>query len=174
MTTSFPTKPARPKPAPAKASRPDANDRTVASNRRARHDYEILETLEAGLVLMGSEIKSIRAGQISLQEAYVNLMDGEAWLVGCHIAEYAWAGYAGHAPLRNRKLLLHRKQIFDLKRRVQTKGITLIPLRLYLTGGRAKLEIGLGRGKKQLDKRETLKERDVKRDIDRELARRER
>lgn len=162
------------KSSPAKAAQPDANDKTIATNRRARHEYEILDTLEAGLVLTGSEIKSIRAGQVSLQEAYVNLADGEAWLVGCHIAEYAMAGYAGHAPVRNRKLLLHRKQIFDLKRRVQTKGVTLIPLRLYLTGGRAKLEIGLGRGKKLIDKRETLKERDVKRDVDRELARRDR
>lgn len=146
-------------------------DRTIVSNRKARHEYHILETLEAGLVLTGSEIKSIRAGEVSLQEAYVAIEAGEAWLVGCHIAAYAQAGYAGHEPRRRRKLLLRRKQIAELAHAVRAKGVTLIPLRLYLKAGRAKLEIGLARGKQLYDKREAIRERETARQIARTAAR---
>lgn len=147
-----------------------SDEKTIATNRKARHEYDILETYEAGLVLTGSEIKSIRAGQVSLQEAFVQIERGEAWLLGAHIAAYERAGYAGHEPRRRRKLLLHRKQIAALARDIQTKGITLVPLRLYLRAGRAKLELGLARGKKLYDKRQTLRERDTRRDLERELA----
>lgn len=150
------------------------DDKTVATNRRARHDFAIEDVLEAGLVLMGSEIKSVRAGKVSLQEAFVALDGGEAWLEGAHIADYAMAGYIRHEPLRRRKLLLHRKEIFELARRVQVKGYTLVPLRLYLKAGRAKLELGVAKGKKLYDKREAIRERDTQRDMARELARRDR
>jgi SsrA-binding protein len=150
----------------------EAGDRTVATNRRARHDYHIESTIEAGLVLTGSEIKSVRAGKVSLQEAYVAISGGEAWLEGAHIADYEMAGYIRHEPLRRRKLLLHRREIQDLDRRVKVKGVTLVPLRLYLLRGRAKLELALAKGKKLYDKREAVKERDSRRDIERELARR--
>lgn len=123
---------------------------------------------------MGSEIKSVRAGKVSLQEAYVALEGGEAWLEGAHIADYEMAGYIRHEPLRRRKLLLHRKQIFELGRRVQVKGYTLVPLRMYLKHGRAKLEIGVAKGKKLHDKRQAIRERDTQRDMARELARRDR
>lgn len=159
---------------PGAADKTVAPDKTVASNRRARHDFEILETVEAGLVLMGSEIKSIRAGQASLQESFVSIERGEAWLVGAHIAAYARAGYAGHEPTRRRKLLLHHKEIAGLSFDARAKGFTLVPLRLYLHDGRAKLEIALARGKKLYDKRETIKERDNKRDLAREIGRRDR
>lgn len=146
-------------------------DRTVASNRRATHEYFVDERLEAGIVLSGSEIKSVRAGQVSLAEAYVRLDDrGEAWLVGAHIAGYAQGGYANHEPLRRRKLLLRRRQLDDLARKVKVKGVTLVPLRLYLARGWAKLEIGLARGKKLHDKRDTIRARDQQRDVDRALA----
>ena len=147
-------------------------DRTIVTNRKARFEYEILERIEAGLVLTGSEIKSIRAGKVSLQEAYAVIESGEAWLVGCHIAPYEMAGYAGHAPRRRRKLLLHRREIDRLAFDTQAKGVTLVPFRLYLSQGLAKLEIAIGRGRKQQDKRQAIKERDAQRQIDRELARR--
>jgi SsrA-binding protein len=149
-------------------------DRTIATNRKARHEYEILETVEAGLVLTGSEIKSVRAARVSLQEAFVSIENGEAWLQNAHIAPYEWAGYAGHEPLRRRKLLLHRREILSLGFDTRAKGMTLVPLRLYLKNGRAKLEIGLARGKKLYDKRETLRDRDVKRQVAREMAHRDR
>lgn len=153
----------------AKAAKP--GDRTLASNRRALHEYFIDGRLEAGIVLSGSEIKSLRAGQASLAEAYVRLDDrGEAWLIGAHIAGYANAGFADHEPVRRRKLLMRRRQLDDLARKVKIKGVTLIPLRLYLARGWAKLEIGLARGKKQHDKREVIRGRDQQRDMDRALA----
>ncbi len=149
-------------------------DRTIATNRKARHEFEIIETLEAGLVLTGSEIKSVREARVSLQEAFVTIDAGEAWLQGAHIAPYEWAGYAGHEPLRRRKLLLHRREIRQLGFSTRAKGMTLVPLRLYLKNGRAKLELGLARGKKLFDKRQTLRERETKRQVEREMARRER
>jgi SsrA-binding protein len=147
-------------------------EKNIAVNRKAYHDYTIVERYEAGLVLQGSEIKSIREGRVSLREAYVVVRDGEAWLVGAHIAPYAMAGYAQHEPRRDRKLLLHRKQIFELAQAVQAKGFTIIPLRLYLKDGRAKVEIALARGKKQYDKRAALAEREAERAIERAVARR--
>jgi SsrA-binding protein len=148
-------------------------EKTVATNRKARHEYHILETLEAGLVLTGSEIKSIRSGRVSLQESYAVIEAGEAWLVSSHIASYPMAGYADHEPRRRRKLLLHKKQIMRLGMDVQAKGYTLIPLRLYLRDGLAKVEIALARGKKHYDKRQAIREKETRRDIERQLGRRE-
>lgn len=149
-------------------------ERTIATNRRARFDYELVETVEAGIVLTGSEIKSVRAGKVSLQEAYAVVERGEAWLANAHIAPYERGGYANHDARRRRKLLLHRRQIDDLGYRVQAKGFTLVPVRMYLLNGRAKVELALGRGKKQYDKRQAIRERDTKRAIDRALRRRDR
>ncbi|HMM26920.1 MAG: SsrA-binding protein SmpB [Chloroflexota bacterium] len=146
----------------------------VTTNRKARHDYEILDTFEAGIALMGSEIKSIRAGSVNLRESYVQARDGELWLVNAHIASYEQAGIYGHEPLRPRKLLLHRREIDRLLSRVQEKGLTIIPLMMYLTKGIAKVEIAVARGKKQYDKRESLRERDTQRQIERSLRDRER
>ena len=157
-------------PAVARKGAPEGL-RVVASNRRARHDYFIDETFEAGLVLTGSEIKSVRGGKVSLQQAYVQIDGREAWLVGAHIAGYSHAGYADHEPTRQRKLLLHRRQIDRLHVAVQHKGLTIVPLRLYLKDGWAKLEIGVARGKKHHDKRHSLRERESRRDMDRALAR---
>jgi SsrA-binding protein len=143
-------------------------DTTVALNRRARHDYTIEDTLEAGLVLTGTEIKSIRAGRANLAEAYARIERGEAWLIGAHIAPYEQGNRNNHEPTRTRKLLLHRDQIAELVGKSQAKGYTLIPLRLYLRGGRAKLELGIGRGKKAHDKRRAIAERDMRREVQRE------
>lgn len=146
----------------------------VTTNRKARHDYDILDTLEAGIALMGSEIKSIRAGSVNLRESYVQARDDELWLVNAHIASYEQAGIYGHEPLRPRKLLLHRREIDRLLSRVQEKGLTIVPLMMYLTKGIAKVEIAIARGKKQYDKRESLRERDTQRQIERSLRDRER
>lgn len=146
----------------------------VTTNRKARHDYEILDTLEAGIALMGSEIKSIRAGSVNLRESYVQARGEELWLVNAHIASYEQAGIYGHEPLRPRKLLLHRREIDRLLGRVQEKGLTIIPLTMYLAKGIAKVEIAVARGKKQYDKRESLRERDTQRQIERTLRDRER
>lgn len=142
--------------------------KVVSTNRKARFEYHILENFEAGLVLKGTEIKSIRAGQVSLQEAYIRTDGREAWLVGAHIAPYEQASAYQHEPDRERKLLLSKREIQKLWDEVRIKGMTIIPTRMYLKGGRAKLEIGLAKGKKQYDKRESIKERD----LDREQARR--
>ena len=143
-------------------------EHTVALNRRARHDYAIEQTLEAGLVLTGTEIKSIRAGRVNLAEAYARIEHGEAWLIGAHIAPYEHGNRNNHEPTRTRKLLLHRDQIAELIGRTQAKGFTLVPLRLYLRDGMAKLEIGIARGKKTHDKRRAIAERDARRDLERE------
>lgn len=144
-------------------------DRVIATNRKAFHDYFIEDALEAGLVLVGSEIKSIRAGRVSLRDGYVTIRGGEAWLVGGHIAGYAQASYQDHDPRRDRKLLLHRRQIDRLRGRVEQKGYTIVPLKLYLKHNRAKLEIGLARGKRAYDKREAIAKRDHERDLRRAL-----
>ncbi len=143
-------------------------DHTVALNRRARHDYTIDETVEAGLVLTGTEIKSIRAGRVNLAEAYARIERGEAWLIGAHIAPYEQGNRNNHEPTRTRKLLLHRDQIAELVGRTQAKGQTLVPLRLYIRDGRAKLELGVARGKKTHDKRRTIAERDMRRELERQ------
>ena len=143
-------------------------DQTVAVNRRARHEYQIEDTLEAGLVLTGSEIKSIRAGHAHLAEAYARIERGEAWLIGAHIAPYEQASRDNHEPTRTRKLLLHRDQIAELVGKTQSRGYTLVPLRLYIRGGLAKVEIGVARGRKAHDKRRVIAERDARRQLERE------
>jgi SsrA-binding protein len=144
---------------------------TVALNRRARHNYTITDTFEAGLVLTGTEIKSIRAGKVNLSDAYARVEKGEAWLIGAHIAPYEAGNRYNHEPRRDRKLLLHRTEIDQLMGRAAAKGLTVVPLRLYLTGkGRAKVELGLARGKQLHDRRRDIAERQSRRDIERELA----
>lgn len=138
--------------------------KVVATNKKARFEYFIQETFEAGLVLKGTEIKSIRLGQISLQEAYVRTDGKQAWLVGAHVAPYEHASAAQHDPSRERKLLLHKREIKTLWDAVRIKGMTIVPIKVYLKAGRAKLEIGIAKGKKQYDKRETIKERDIARE----------
>ena len=141
----------------------------IATNRKAYHDYFIHDTIEAGLVLRGSEIKSIRAGRVNLRDSYVSIIDDEAWLLNMHIAAYKQAGPDSHNPRRKRKLLLHRKQINRLHSKMLEKGYTIVPLRLYLKENRAKAEIALVRGKKQYDKRATIARKDAQRAIDRAL-----
>lgn len=141
----------------------------VAVNRRATHDYFIDERVEAGLVLTGTEIKSIREGRINLREGYARVTGNEAWLVGVHIAPYEQGNRYNHEPLRDRKLLMHRGQINDLVVKARQRGYTLIPMQVYLKNGRAKVELGLGRGKKQYDKRESIAKREAQRDIERAL-----
>jgi SsrA-binding protein len=143
------------------------NVKVVAKNRKARHDYFILETLEAGLALKGTEIKSIRAGQISLKEAYIRVDGEEAWLVNAHVAPYDPASRENHDPIREKKLLLHKREIENLYAEVRQKGTTIIPLQVYLRNGKAKIEIAVAKGKKKYDKREAIKKRDAQRDIDR-------
>jgi len=138
--------------------------KVVSTNKKAKFEYHIIETIEAGLALRGSEIKSIRLGQVSLQEAYVRTDGKQAWLVGATIAVYKQASILNHDPNRERKLLLHSKEILDLWDNVRIKGMTLVPIRMYLKNGRAKLEIGLAKGKKQFDKREAIKSRDMERE----------
>ena len=138
--------------------------KVVASNKKARFEYFIQETFEAGLALKGTEIKSIRLGQISLQEAYVRTDGQQAWLVGAHVAPYEHASAAQHDPSRERKLLLHKREIKTLWDAVRIKGMTIIPIKVYLKAGKAKLEIGIAKGKKQYDKRESIKERDIARE----------
>ena len=144
------------------------DDSTVALNRKARHEFTIDDTFEAGLVLTGTEIKSIRAGKANIANAYARIERGEAWLIGAHIAEYAQGNRNNHAPQRTRKLLLHRDQISELLGLQSAKGLTVVPLRLYIRGGVAKLEIGVAKGKKAHDKRRTIAERDMRRELDRE------
>jgi len=143
--------------------------KVVATNRKAFHEYFISDTLEAGVALVGSEIKSIRAGRVSLQDGYVSFEQGEAWLVNVHIAQYDPASRQNHDPKRSRKLLLHRREIDRLAGKVQEKGFTVIPTRLYLKDGRAKVEIGLAKGKRLYDKREAIAKRDSQRQVDRAL-----
>ena len=143
------------------------NIKTIATNRKAHHDYTIMETIEAGIVLIGSEIKSIRTGEVSMSDAYVRPDHGELWLYNAYIARYNAAIYLGHEPTRNRKLLLHRKQIRELASQVKEKGFTLVPLRLYIKDSYAKLEIAVARGKKLYDKRDAINKRENARNLDR-------
>ena len=147
--------------------------KTVATNRKARHEYFILETYEAGIALQGSEIKSIRAGQISLGEAYIRIDGHEAWLEDAHIAPYEQANRFNHDPRRPRKLLLHQSEIHRLWDEVRQKGVTIIPLSVYLKEGRAKVEIAVAKGKKLYDKRADLAKRDAMREIERQMHERE-
>lgn len=141
----------------------------IAQNRRARHDFEVLETYEAGIVLTGPEIKSIRAHRVNLQGAYARIRDGEVWLEDMHIAPYQQAGYTPQEPKRSRKLLLHKKEISHLAGLASQKGLTLIPLSVYLRDGKAKVELGVARGLRKYDKREKIREREQEREIARQL-----
>jgi SsrA-binding protein len=148
-----------------------SQEKTVALNRRARHEYSIEDSMEAGIVLSGTEIKSIRAGKVNLADSFARIERGEAWLVGAHIAPWEGGNRMNHEPKRDRKLLLHRNQIDQLLGKTKAKGLTLIPLKLYITGrGKAKLELGLGKGKQLYDRRREIATRDAKREIERELA----
>jgi SsrA-binding protein len=148
-----------------------SRDRDIAVNRRARHEFHIEETLEAGIVLLGSEIKALREGKANLKDSYGRIEGDEVWLWNAHISPYAPASQFGHEPTRTRKLLLHREEISRLTGKVQERGLTLVPLRLYFKRGRAKVELALARGKKHHDKRDAIRERDVRREIDRAMKR---
>jgi len=145
--------------------------KTVVTNRKAYHNYHIGESIEAGIVLTGTEIKSIRSGRVSLGDAYVKPDAGELWLLNAHIARYEAGSYMSHEPTRPRKLLLHRKEIDSLASKIQEKGLTLVPLKLYIKDSIAKLEIALAKGKKLYDKRETIARRETDREIGRALKR---
>jgi SsrA-binding protein len=146
------------------------DDSTVALNRKARHEFTIDDTFEAGLVLTGTEIKSIRAGKANISNAYARIERGEAWLIGADIAPFEGGNRYNHEPKRTRKLLLHRRQIDELLGRAKAKGQTIVPLKLYITRGKAKIELGLARGKQLHDKRRDIADRDAKRDMARQLA----
>ena len=159
---------------PAPSAKKAAGDRPVATNRRARHDYDILETVEAGIALAGSEVKSLRAGKVQLREAFARIQDGEIWLHGVHVAPYAFAtGFGAVDPDRPRKLLLHRREIDNLGARVAQQSLTLIPLSLYFKDGRAKVELALARGRRNYDKRHAIAERDARREAARAASGRE-
>ncbi len=149
-----------------------AGQKLIAENRRARHDYHLLDRLEAGLVLTGTEVKALRDGKATLQRAFADVRDGELWLVGAHIAEYTQGNLANHDPDRDRKLLVHRRELDSLIGKVQEKGLTVVPTKLYFKNGRAKVELAVARGKEQRDKRRDIAKRDAERDIERALRRR--
>ena len=158
------------KQAPVKKAQPQTSAtsvKVITVNRQAYHDYEVERTIEAGIALVGTEIKSIREGHVQLRGSYAMARKGEIWLENANIAAYEHGNRYNHEPMRNRKLLLHKKEINQLLTRVATKGLTLIPLKLYLKNGKAKVEIGLCRGRKLYDKREVLAKRDAQRDIER-------
>jgi SsrA-binding protein len=142
-----------------------AGHKVVATNRKARYNYEILDTFEAGLVLVGSEVKSLRAGSVQLKDSYASIRDGEVWLESVHIAPYSFAEGGGHDPERPRKLLMHRREIDRLYGRIREEGLTLVPLQMYFTEGRAKVELGLARGKRPHDKRRAIVERQQNREM---------
>lgn len=146
----------------------------IAQNRRARHELHVLDTLEAGVVLQGSEVKSLRQGQCEIVDGFVLIEKGEAWLLKVYIAEYSHGGYSNHQPTRRRKLLLHRREADKLRIKMEEKGQTVVPLKLYFNEkGRVKIELGIGKGKKTHDKRHAKKEKEMKRDVDRALRRRD-
>lgn len=148
--------------------------KVVATNRRARHDYEIIDDFEAGIVLTGSEVKSLRAGKADLKDSFAHVRDGEVWLVNAYIAPYSFAREGGHDPERSRKLLLHRREIDRIAGSLAEKGLTLVPMRLYFKDGKAKVQVGLGRGKRTIDKRADLKRREHEREMERARRRRHR
>ena len=149
-----------------------AETKLIAENRRARHDYDLLERVEAGVVLTGSEVKSAREGHVQLGQAYADIREGEAWLVGASIPEYVQAGGSGHHPDRDRKLLLHRSEIDSLYGKVREKGLTLVPTRMYFKDGKVKVEVAVARGRERFDKRRALADRDAQRQMERALKRR--
>jgi SsrA-binding protein len=144
-------------------------EKLIVDNRRARHDYHLLDRVEAGLVLAGTEVKALRDGKATIQQAYAEVREGEAWLVGLHIPEYGAGNRANHEPDRPRKLLMHRREIDRLYAQVREKGVTLVPTRIYFKGGRVKAEIAVARGKELRDKRRTIADRDARRQLEREL-----
>ncbi|MFC1550263.1 SsrA-binding protein SmpB [Candidatus Neomarinimicrobiota bacterium] len=144
-------------------------DKVVATNRKAFHEYHIIEKFEAGVELLGSEVKSLREGKANLKESYVTFRNSDAFVVGMHVSAYSHTGFTGHEPLRARRLLMHSRQLLKLKSQLAERGLTLIPLRLYFKNSWAKLEIGLAKGKKHYDKKESIKQRDIKRDTEREM-----
>ena len=148
------------------------NERLVAQNRKARHNYQVLDTLECGIMLVGSEVKSLREGRVSLDESYGRVRDGEVWLLGCDIPEYVEANRFNHKPRRARKLLLHRREIRRFAAQAYQQGLTLIPLKMYFKGGRAKVLLGVCRGRQKHDKREAMKKAEARRDIQRATRRR--
>lgn len=148
----------------------ETGEKLIASNKKARHDYHIIDTFEAGLVLTGSEVKSLRMGRASLVDGYGFIERGEAWLDTIYIPEYLNGSWTNHAPRRKRKLLLHRQEIDKLYQKTREGGMTIVPLRLYFLNGRAKVEIALARGKKEYDKRQTLRERQYRREADRAIS----
>lgn len=150
------------------SSKIDSSEKNIVTNRKARHDYEIVQSIEAGIALLGSEVKSMREGKVSLPDAYARLREGEVWVIGMHISPYKQAVYEPADPLRERKLLLHKVEIKKLARKITEKGITLIPLRVYFRNNKVKIELGLARGKRQYDKKVAIANRDAKRDLDRE------
>jgi SsrA-binding protein len=154
------------------SGRKDEQERAVASNRKARHDYHILESLEAGIVLTGDEVKSLRGGRASLAEAFARVRDGEVWLEGMHVPPYEQGNVKAHQPLRPRKLLLHGREIARLMGQQQEERLSLVPLRLYFTHGVAKVELAVARGKRQHEKRQAIAKREHQREIERELGRR--
>lgn len=158
-------------PDKSKQDKSDDNERLVAQNRSARHEYEVIDTLECGIVLRGSEVKTLRNGKVTLDEAYGRVKGNEVWLVGCDIPEYVQANQFNHEPRRPRKLLLHKREIAKFADRAFEKGLTLVPLKLYFKRGKAKLLLGICRGRKLHDKREVLKKKTVQRDISRAMRR---
>src|SRR5712691_63933 len=150
----------------ASQAREASGDRPVATNRRARHEYEILETVEAGLVLRRAEVKSLRAGLVNFKDSYASVRHGQGRRLGWHLSPYSHGTDATHAPERDRKLLLHKRELSRLSGKISERGLTLVPLRLYFKAGRAKVELGLARGKKLHDKRSALREREVRREMD--------
>jgi SsrA-binding protein len=154
------------------SGRKDEQERAVATNRKARHDYHILERLEAGIVLTGDEVKSLRGGRASLAEAFARVRDGEVWLEGMHVPPYEQGNVRAHQPLRPRKLLLHRREIARLAGQQQEERLSLVPLRVYFTHGMAKVELAVARGKRQHEKRQAIAKREHEREIERELGRR--
>ena len=156
----------------SKKEKVSANNAVVATNRRARHDYNILDTYECGVVLVGTEVKALREGKASLNDAFATIDDGEVWLRGLHIPEYSYGSWTNHSPRRSRKLLLHRKEIDTLWGKVRDVNNTLVPLKLYFTDGRLKVELALARGKQDYDKRQDIKRRTEEREATRALGRR--
>jgi len=142
---------------------------TIATNRKAWHEYYILEKYEGGIILQGSEVKAIREGKVNIKEAYVRFLDNELYAIGLHIGKYSYVGYSTHYPIRDRKLFLHKKELLKIRKMVDEKGKTLIPLSLYFKGGRVKIQFGLAKGKKMWDKRKSKMEKDVKRQVDRAM-----
>ena len=155
-----------------KATTPTPNNKNICRNRRASHEYELFERFEAGIVLTGTEVKSLRGGKAMLEDAYGRLDKGELWLVGCEIPEYALGTHNNHKPKRSRKLLLHRREVNKLGEKTTQKGFTLVPTQLYFKDGKVKVELAVAKGKQTHDKRESLKKADAKRDIQRAMARR--